>query len=219
MRNSHIWLIGLLLVVSTPATVLGKVYKLVNPDGSIAYSDQPRKDATVVDLPPEPPAPPAKAPVALPAAAAAAPAPAATPPAPGTTAEKPAFAGYTSFAILAPENDSTLRENNGSVAIILSIEPVLYTEGGHKISLLMDGKPVLEGLTAPQIQLANVDRGTHTIEAQVLDGTGVLLATSNPVTFHLKRISTLLLKDNPLLAPHSSVPPSTLFPRAPQAPF
>jgi len=217
MRNPHIWLIAILLVLSAPATVLGKVYKLVSPDGSVAYSDQPRKDATVVDLLPEPPAPPAKAPAAPPAAAA--PTPAATPPAPGATAENPAFTGYSSFAILTPENDSTLRENNGSVAVILSIEPVLYTEGGHKISLLMDGKPVLEGLTAPQIQLANVDRGTHTIEAQVFDGTGALLATSNPVTFHLKRISTLMLKENPLLAPHSPVPEPSLFPRAPQAPF
>ncbi len=217
MKNSHVWLIGILLAVSTPATVLGKIYKSINPDGSIAYSDQPRKDATVVDLLPEPPPPPAKAPVAPPAAAA--PAPTGTPPAPGATAEQPAFTGYTSFAILTPENDSTVRENSGSVAVILSIEPVLYTEGGHKISLLMDGKPVLEGLTAPQIQLANVDRGTHTIEAQVFDSTGALLATSNPVTFHLKRISTLMLKESPLLAPHSSAPAPMLFPRAPQAPF
>ncbi|MEO5573981.1 MAG: DUF4124 domain-containing protein [Gammaproteobacteria bacterium] len=211
MKNFRLWLIGMLVLgisVVTPPTALGAVYKSIAPNGSVTYSDQPQAGAKEVELAPEPP-PPVKAPAAT-AGDAQATAPA------GPIPEKPPFTGYTAFAIVSPENDATLRENNGNVEIQLAMEPALYLEAGHKITALLDGKPVAEGLTELKLILANIDRGTHTVEAQVSDGTGALLATTNPVTFHLKRISTIPLADNPLLAPDSPAPTTLQAPRAPQ---
>ena len=203
------------MIGSAPITAMAAVYKFVAPDGGVTYSDQPRAGAKEIDLPPEPPPP---TPVAVPATPANTNTPQNTTPLPTKTAEKPVFTGYTAFAIVSPENDATLRENNGGVEIQLAMEPALNVEAGHKIVVLLDDKPAAEGQTAMTIVLPNIDRGTHTVEAQVIDASGALLATTNPATFHLKRVSTIPLKDNPLLAPDSPAPGALQAPRAPQGP-
>ncbi|MEO5703115.1 MAG: DUF4124 domain-containing protein [Gammaproteobacteria bacterium] len=220
MKNFYLWRVGILLafVVSTvvPITAIGAVYKSTSPDGSVSYSDQPQVGAEEVDLPPvppPPPPPPAKVPALIPGLGTPQPG---VPAAPDPAAEKPPFTGYTVFTIVTPENDSTLRENSGAVTINLAIEPALQIEAGHKITLIVDGKPTMEGLTATQIQLGNINRGTHTLQAQVNDANGASLATTDSVTIHLKRISTIPLKDNPLLAPDSPAPDALQAPRAPQ---
>jgi hypothetical protein len=39
--------------------------------------------------------------------------------------------------------------------------------------------------------LTNIDRGTHTLKVEVLDGSGSVVFRSNQSTFHLLRYSTL----------------------------
>jgi hypothetical protein len=221
MKKLHLWLVGILLAfglsVVAPLVALGTVYKSVAPDGGVTYSDQPQAGAEEVDLPPDLP-PRVEIPV-TPATTPDTNAPQIAAPVPPEQAgEKPPFTGYTAFAIVSPENDATLRENNGGVEIQLAMEPALNLEAGHKITALLDGKSVVEGQTGLKILLPNIDRGTHTVEAQVSDASGALLATTNPVTFHLKRISTIPLNDNPLLAPDSPAPGGLQAPRAPQGP-
>ncbi len=219
MKRAPLSLVEMLLALSlfalTPLNAVGAVYKSIGPDGNVTYSDQPQANAEKIELPPGPPPP---APVeTLPLPSDVVP-PTVVQVPPDAEPEVPPFTGYSTFTIITPENDETLRENNGSVAINLAIEPALYAEAGHKIALLLDGKPVLEGLTATQIQLGNVDRGTHTLQAQVSNAEGTVIASTSIITVHLKRISTVLLNDNPLLAPSLPAPRSLQAPRAPQAP-
>lgn len=218
MKKLNLWLAGLLIVlglsVIAPLTALGAVYKYIAPDGSVTYSDQPKEGAKEVDLPPAPPPPVAE----IPATPGTGSPQTAAPVPPDQAGEKPAFTGYTAFAIVSPENDATLRENSGGVEIQLAMEPALNLEAGHKITALLDGKPAAEGQTGLTIMLPNIDRGTHTVEAQVSDSSGALLATTNPVTFHLKRISTIPLNDSPLLVPDLPSPGGLQAPRAPQGP-
>jgi hypothetical protein len=82
---------------------------------------------------------------------------------------------YKSFSVSSPENGAGIRSNNGNVSISLSLEPGLNP--GHKILVSMDGEQIGSGLA---VSLQNVDRGTHSISAKVVDGNGkVLISTSS----------------------------------------
>jgi hypothetical protein len=52
--------------------------------------------------------------------------------------------------------------------------------------------------------LSNIDRGTHTLTAEVVDGNGSVVFTSNQSTFHLQRYSIITAPNRPVPAPHNS---------------
>jgi archaellum component FlaG (FlaF/FlaG flagellin family) len=82
---------------------------------------------------------------------------------------------YESFTVTSPENGAGIRSNAGNVSISLAINPTL--KRGHRIVILMDGKEVGTGLSA---SLQNVDRGTHSISAKVVDSNGKnIISTSS----------------------------------------
>lgn len=90
---------------------------------------------------------------------------------------------YESFAVTSPENGAGIRSNSGNVSISVSLAPSLNS--GHKIIISMDGKEVGSGTS---VSLQNVDRGTHSITARVVDGNGKThISTSS--TFSLLRAS------------------------------
>jgi len=94
--------------------------------------------------------------------------------------------GYESITITQPANDSPVRENNGNLEVGIDLSPALKT--GHHFVLLMDGVPVAEGQSTT-LRLQNVDRGTHTLQVQVVDDNGNVIISSESVTFHMLRIS------------------------------
>ncbi len=82
---------------------------------------------------------------------------------------------YESFEVTKPQSGTGIRSNDGSVSISVSLEPGL--KQGHKIVILMDGKEIGTGYSA---SLQDVDRGTHSINAKVVDGNGkTLISTSS----------------------------------------
>ncbi len=90
---------------------------------------------------------------------------------------------YKSFVVSSPENGAGIRSNNGNISISLTLEPTL--KAGHKIIISMDGKEVGSGSS---VSLQNVERGTHSISASVVDGNGkTLISTSS--TFSILRAS------------------------------
>ncbi len=90
---------------------------------------------------------------------------------------------YKSLVVSSPENGAGIRSNNGNVSISVSLEPGLNP--GHKIVVSMDGKEVGSGSS---VSLQNVDRGTHSISARVVDSDGKThISTSS--TFSLLRAS------------------------------
>jgi hypothetical protein len=91
---------------------------------------------------------------------------------------------YQSLVIAAPEDDQAIRENAGNVSIVAVPSPRMLP--GHRMRLLMDGQPVREG-TQTRFDLENVDRGTHVIATEILDGDGNVLIRSDDITFHLQR--------------------------------
>ena len=105
-----------------------------------------------------------------------------------------AVAGYRAtlaqaagVAIIAPQNEQTLHDNSGNVAVVLA---VTGERRGAQAVLLLDGNPVASG-DGSRFALAGVERGTHTLQAQLVDPGGNPRASSGVVTFYVWQASRL----------------------------
>ena len=172
---------GLLLALMA---VAAPVYKSVDSQGRVIYSDVPPSGAaTAVELPaaniytPE-----------LPTDSGSTSANA-TDPATASDTEI-STTEYVSVAIITPAHDAALRNNSGQVQVVVSTTPALDLAAGHQLRLLLDQQPISAGPTT-QFTLDNVDRGTHSLSAQIVNAQGELLLQSASSTFHLLRYSAL----------------------------
>lgn len=86
-----------------------------------------------------------------------------------------------------PKNNSTIRDNTGSVYISGSIKPIF--KRGLKIQLLVDEKPHLPPQTHTKFTLHNMDRGEHQIKMKLLNEKGKVIASSKVITFYMHRAS------------------------------
>ena len=163
----------LLLSVLICASASAQVYKRVGPDGKIYFSDTPEPGATQVEVKPAQT-------ISMPPVSA--PADSAPPPA---ADEAPA---YTELSILSPEEGQGVRANDGNVAVRLSLQPGL--QSGHSIVLKVDGEDgeSIQAGSATEVRLRNMSRGLHSVEAQVIDGSGKALISSGTITFHVLRV-------------------------------
>jgi hypothetical protein len=92
---------------------------------------------------------------------------------------------YTAVQITSPADDASVRANAGTVTVTAVIEPDLAR--GHAVQLLMDGAAVAGPSQTATFTLANVDRGTHQLYAQVVDEEGTVLFSGALSTFHMLR--------------------------------
>lgn len=182
MRRSLFTLISLAGLLS-PALLAGAtVYKWVDENGVVHYSDQPHADAQKVQVPG---AQTYKATEAAPAAPPGMPQPPAV-------ASPPAYAGC---AIAQPTEDQVLLGID-SLTIIVRTDPALHP--GDKVYLTMDGQPLNGGApTGSQYLLTPVDRGTHVLQAVVRNSDGGLQCQTPGITFNVRQPS-VLAPQNPL---------------------
>ncbi|MGE0384427.1 MAG: DUF4124 domain-containing protein [Gammaproteobacteria bacterium] len=156
-----------------PAAFAADLYKSVDKDGHTVYTDHPVPGAelvkglgevpTVESFKPPPPAPaPAKP---------AGPVP------------------YEVLAVTTPAPEATIRDNTGNLQVIVSLKPALQAQFGHRVVLYVDGKPFSTPGMALTFQLTNLDRGTHTLRARILDSKGGTFESSSLTRFHLHRAS------------------------------
>lgn len=202
-------LIAFLLLAVCPVMANAQdVYRWVAPDGSVYFSDQPHAGADRITLPEwAPPQPRRYIP----------------PPLPGPT-DKSVFTVYSKLTISKPKSGENVRDNQGNVGVTLALEPNLNTAGEHRIRILLDGQAHGEPADSLEHSLQGVERGKHTLAAQVIDERGRALIKSRPVTFYLKHASPLFHSPRPgtpqrgvQQAPRAPMAPQA--PRAPHAPF
>jgi len=165
-----IWI--LLLIAS--ATVRAEVYKSINADGEVVYSDQPTRDAERVKMP------------ALPSYT---PQPVRTP----RPLTRPAVQQihYEHFALSNPANEATVRNNLGTVLLETVLTPALMSALGHSIQYYLDGVAHGAAIVSTTLTLTNVDRGRHRLSASVLDAAGNVLISTAETTVFVKRASKL----------------------------
>jgi hypothetical protein len=164
-------------VAATDAPAASKIYKTVDKDGNVVFTDVPQGDTgQTVDVQPANTFPAAARPESSAESADASP------------GEVPS---YYAIAISSPTEDLAVRDNAGNLTVSVKMDPVLDTSRGHRLQLLMDGSPHASG-SHTSFDLENVDRGTHSLAARVVDADGEVLITSEPVTFHMLRYSKLM---------------------------
>lgn len=159
----------ILLLIALPAAA--QIYKYTDADGNTAYSNQPPDGvkAQPVELPPlnrvEPQTPSA-------------------PPVEATSSEQPRSA-YEVLELTNLPTTEALRANNGTFTVNVLIKPRL--QGPHLFRLLLDDQPYGQPSNVPILQLVNIDRGTHNLAVQVMDGENIV-QQSPSVTFTVQRV-------------------------------
>ena len=149
-------------------------YKSVDKDGNVSYSDSPGKSAEKLNLPPLPvinisPSPE----IGL-------------SPKQKKTQEQQT---YSQLIFEQPKNDETIRSNAGNILVKLLIEPEL--QENHTILLKSNGKDVAQS-KLNTFTLQHLDRGTHTLQASIINADGKTLRSSETITLHLHRHSQLI---------------------------
>lgn len=164
-----------------------QVYRSVGPDGEVRFSDQGGAGAEKIKVAPLPTydAPPQR-------------------PAAERAPAKPK--GYASFALLTPANGQTLRDDTGEVPVTVAIQPPL--RAGDRIDVIYDGRFIGPDKALSRV-LRNIERGTHSVQAVVVDGSGRELARTQSATFQMHR------NRGSQVVPANQAP---LAPQAPQAP-
>lgn len=108
---------------------------------------------------------------------------------------------YGGVAVVAPANDEGVRGNDGVLNVVAAVTPEL--RAGHQIEILLDGQ-IVASAASSTIAVTDVERGTHTVEARVVDESGTILVASDPVTFHMLRYVPQLAPNRPKPSPHGN---------------
>ena len=181
MRTLAFTLMSLACSVALATTV----YRWVDEQGVVHYSDQPHPNADKIQVHAaqtyKPGAVETSAPAAGGAQSSAAPAP------------------YRGCAIVQPGDDQAYT-NIDSLTVVVQTDPALHT--GDRVYVTVDGQALNGGApTGPQFVLSPVDRGTHTAQAQVKDAGGAVQCQTPPVTFHVQQ-NSILNPNNNRVTPH-----------------
>lgn len=133
---------------------LTTVYKVVDADGSVSFSDQPKAESEAILVPP-------------------------ITTVPATTLSKEThstelrvdkpYNRYHSLSILAPANNSAFYSGSGDVDVLLDIQPALIE--GDQIQIFLDGQLVPSN-NEIQTRLKTLSRGTHELQIKLVSKLG-----------------------------------------------
>jgi len=173
---------SLLVIMALLAQVAAAdVYKTVDKDGNIKYTDKPQADkAEKVELREINTVPGAEP---LPQSEAVA-----------SFASQQAELSYK-LGIISPRSDVTIPVGQRDLAIAINLTPTL--QQGHLLVYFMNGE-LLEETTMNNIIVKDVPRGTHTLVVEAIDANGQSLGTSPPVIVNVIRPN---IKNNALPKP------------------
>ena len=90
---------------------------------------------------------------------------------------------YESFEIVSPGAEDTLWNIEGVLNVSMALTPPL--QPGHQVRVYFDGSPQMASGTS--VQLQEVWRGVHNLQAEVLDETGKMLIRSRTNRFYVQQ--------------------------------
>lgn len=163
--------IFLLLLITT--LVQAEVYRSVDEQGNVIFSDTSSDNAekvelqesfiytppVIIDLPEEESSP---VPIEI-----------ATP--------------HYAIVITSPNQNETLRENAGNVIVEINLAPELSADRGDKLIFTLDGNLKSAAQDTNSYTFENVDRGSHIASVSVVDKNGKVIKSTKSVLFHLQR--------------------------------
>ncbi|MFK8048583.1 MAG: DUF4124 domain-containing protein [Halioglobus sp.] len=157
-----------------PALVSAQIYKTIDKNGNVVYTDQPSKSGTDHET------------VELKQTNTAPPPPEVIRPEPEPDKKDQETTSYT-VAITSPEHEATIPNGPGNFPLVVSLEPALAE--GASLQLYLDGVARGEPQRALVWQLTNVFRGAHDLTVSVLNEDNSPIATSTPVRVYVFRPS------------------------------
>ncbi len=158
-----------LLILTVAFSASAALYKGLDDEGNIIYSDKPFDNSkefippslTIMDAPKVPKKEKTEG-----------------------EAEEAEFK-YRKLSISAPKNDEVIW-NNPQLMVSLKVTPPLNIAAGHTTWLLMDGKPLVKKSRSLLLQIGRGDRGEHKLQAQIRDKKGKIIKRSKTITVHIK---------------------------------
>ena len=165
----------MLLLVLFACQANAQIYKSINADGEVVYSETPTKGAETVKMP----ALPTYTPPPVPASSYT----------PVQTPEKKDY--YKTFAFVSPVNEETVRNNLGILNINAKLTPALQTRLGHRVQFYLNGEPYGKPAGKTSVTINNLDRGEYTLSAAVVAADGTALITTDAIVVYMKRHSIL----------------------------
>ncbi|MBK1852735.1 MULTISPECIES: DUF4124 domain-containing protein [unclassified Marinobacter] len=171
MRLKHGITAGLMLLITTP--VIAEVYRNVDAQGNVTFSDEPSKGAETVKVKPVTTI---------------------TLPKPKNVREtdklreevKREGSIYEQVSFIYPEDEQAFHSGSGDVHFEMRSTPEL--EPGHKYEVTLDGQPVGQSASG-SVTVNNVFRGTHDAGIHIIDRNGVQIKTGKPIRFTVHRPS------------------------------
>ena len=162
-----------LISIGCSLALAGTVYKWIDENGVVHYSDQPHPNAQKIQLQG------AQTYKAQPANAAADGGAAAPPSSTPRT--------YQGCAVVQPTPDQTLADVD-SLTVVVQTDPAL--RAGDQIFVTYDGQPLNgNSATGGAFTISPLERGTHTLQAVVRDADGAVLCQTPGVTFYVHQPS------------------------------
>jgi hypothetical protein len=169
------WLI-LLSALSATAASSAPAWTWVDANGTVHFSDRPVPGARQVELAGAQgfsSSPIARAPVSLPSSPVA----------------QPPTQRYQRVEIVSPAEQETLWNIGAVLNVQVALQPGL--QPGHRIDLIYDGERRNLNATSSSVALPDVFRGSHTLQAVVLNGAGAEETRSPTRTFFVQQTSAL----------------------------
>lgn len=169
-----------LLLAGNPA--MAQVYKVVDENGNVTYTDRPPADgAKPVDLPPlsiieAPEYEPTARQQALESGSSD-----------DEDEEVPLRTlrrTFRDFAIISPANEESVWNPEQAIPVAWSVSSPL--QPGMTVTLSIDGKQQAK-TTQSIIPVAGLERGAHTITAELTDARNRRVASAQPVTFFVRQ--------------------------------
>ena len=166
MKNILLNSLLIFCLIASHAASAG-LYKGLDAEGNVVYSDTPFEDAEKFTPPP----------------LSVMDKPKVTADSKLEVDDKPAEFKYLHFDIVSPTYNQTIR-NEPDVTVSLNLKPGLNSEEGHSIWMLVDGKPVIKNSQDMTLKLGRLERGAHKLQAQVRDEQGkIVVRTRVTVVF------------------------------------
>lgn len=166
-RRSIFILLG---VLAATAVLADEAWKWTDEDGVVHYSDVPVKGAEPVNL--------SEFSKKTGASISNGRAPAAA-------SEPEEELAYESITIAAPANEQTLWNIEGLLNVSVAVNPAL--QQGHRVRAYFDGD--VRDVGGTSFQLLEVYRGTHSLQAEIVDQTGRVIIRSPTSRFYVQQNS------------------------------
>lgn len=170
--------LGVTALLGALAQSAEEVYRWVDEDGLVHYSDQPHPGAEKLRI------------ETAPAAGTRVPANAAGSLRGGERegeqqSDRPA--GYQSLTVSQPTAEETLWNIGATLSVTLDLQPALRP--GHRVRVYFDGE--VREVSGTRFTLEEVYRGVHNIQAEVVDANGNVMIRSEPNRFYVQQTSVI----------------------------